>query len=52
MNDIKRVHEIAALLLREGFADNEPDAVLLAIRIVIAAAQDVSRSDRSSDAGG
>jgi hypothetical protein len=51
MSDIERINDIAARLLREGFVDNEPDAVLTAIQIIIAA-EDVSRSDLTSDADG
>jgi acylphosphatase len=50
MNDIDRVRQLAERLMLEGFVDNEPDAQLVAIQIVIAA--EASPSDRGSDDDG
>jgi hypothetical protein len=36
MSDIERVHELSQRLIHDGYVDNEPDARLMAIRILVA----------------
>ena len=47
MKDIERVQEIAAQLMREGHVDNEADATMAAVKIVLATA-DLLRGDRAT----
>lgn len=52
MNDVERVRQLATQLMSEGYADNDADAQLLAVRLIAFA--DAAAADRrkSTESGG
>ncbi|HEY2197508.1 MAG TPA: hypothetical protein VGH69_07395 [Mycobacterium sp.] len=51
MNDIEKVRKVFEQLIREGYADNEADARLLAIRLIVLADRVCGRRPSNDDDG-
>jgi hypothetical protein len=50
--DQDRIDDLAARLIRQGYVDNEPDARLAAIRIILALERSAGSDEEGSDGNG